>query len=273
MKRILKIVVPLLLIAVLVAGVFPVTSQAASKTTYNVTLIKGSASASVISMDDGTPAVMGGSLEGVTFQMIVENKLKTEKVKSTGQKASYYPVKVPKKSWKEVTQQEYQMMDGSGRTAIKFGYLNKDGKGKLYVSGGDVDYAAVTQGKKTKWSFGNGKEDPEGSMLLEMETGSALAIKGTTKVLSKVVQKVYLTTGTCSLIVQNTKGKIDGKKLPDDAKSTKTLPDPFTGEVVDLDEGTGTLLGVSSSMDAKNALAGAMIDNLTANVWVMKISK
>jgi hypothetical protein len=268
-ERFLKIGVPLLLVAILVVALMPaVALQAASKTTYNVTLLKGSATASVVSINDGTAAATGASLEGATFQLIVESKLKKETVKygKTKVTAYYYPVKVPKKSYKEPTQQEYPMMTGEG-TAVKYGFLNKDGKGKLYVSGGDVDYAAVTQGKKTKWAFGDGKEDPEGSLMLEIQAGSALSIKGSSKTLSKVIEKV------CSIIVQKTKGGINEKALPDDVKSTKLVPDPFIGEVVDLDAGTGTVIGVAASMDATNKMVDGKVDNLTAHVWVLKISK
>jgi len=272
MKRTLKIVVPLLLVAVLVAGVFPVTSQAASKTTYNVTLLKGSANVPIVSINDGTSAPTGASLEGLTFQLIVENKLKTEKVKSTGQKASYYPVKLPKKSFKAPTT-EYPLMSGEG-IAVVSNTLKSDGKGKLYVSGGDVDYTAVQGEKKAKIKYGDGKADPEGSLFLTITQVMPMTIKGTNKTLSKEVLKdVNLTTGTCSIIAQNVKGGLNGKSLPADAKSTKMLPDPFTGQAVDLDAGTGTLISVTGSMNVKNAMVNGMVDSLSAQVYVMKISK
>src|SRR4030042_7107042 len=252
-EKILKITVVLILVAAIaVAGVFPVTSQAASKTTYNVTLLKGSANVSVVSINDGTTAPTGASLEGVTFQLIVENKLKTQKDQSTGPKTIYYPVQGPKKSYKGPTQ-EFPMMTGEG-TAVVSTVLKSDAKGKIYVSGGDVDFTAVTGEKQAKYKFGDGKEDPEGSLLLIMNEEVSMTLKGTKKVLSKMKPTVYMTTGTCSMTAQNVKGGINGKSVPADVKSTKMLPDPFRGEVVDLDAGTGTLVGVYATMNAKNAM-------------------
>src|SRR4030042_4848183 len=104
-ERILKIGVPLLLVAVLVAaGVYPITSsQAAAKTAYTVVLQKGSGSLSLVSINDGAMAPQTDNSEAVTFKIVVENKLKTEKVKSTKGKASYYPVTLPAKSYKAPT--------------------------------------------------------------------------------------------------------------------------------------------------------------------------
>src|SRR4030043_389769 len=114
-ERILKIGVTLFLVAVLVlAGVLashPGKSEAAAKTTYNVVVQKGSPLVSLASINDGAPAPQTGTNEGITFQLQVEAKLKTEKVKSTGGKASYYPMTIPKKSFK-VPSTEYPMVGG-----------------------------------------------------------------------------------------------------------------------------------------------------------------
>jgi hypothetical protein len=96
-ERLLKRGVTLFLVAVLVvAGVLashPV--QAAAKgTTYQVVLQKGSPVVSLVSINGGAPAVSGANNETTTFQMVVEAKAKTEKVKSTGGTATYYPVTI-----------------------------------------------------------------------------------------------------------------------------------------------------------------------------------
>ena len=98
-ERLLKMGVTLLLVAVTVmAGVlssYPVKSQAAGGTTYNVTLVNGSATLSLVSVNSGAAAPNTSSLAGESFQMVVASKVKTEKVKSTGGKASYYEVTIP----------------------------------------------------------------------------------------------------------------------------------------------------------------------------------
>ena len=271
-KRIAKIGIPLLLVAVLVAaGVYPVTSsQAAAKTVYNVTLLKGSATASIVSINDGAAAATGASLEGTTFQLIVEGKTKTEKVKSTGATAEYYPVTLPKKSFKS-PKSEFPNMSGGG-TTVKSSYMKADAKGKLYVSGGDVDITVIRGEKKETYKYGDGQADPKGSLFLTLTLVSALSDKNTGAKLQDVPQLVNLTTGTTSLTVQNVKGGLNGKELPKNALSTKLVSDPMTGKVIDLDAGTGTLVATSGAMNGKNKTMG-LIDNVTAQVWVMKITK
>jgi hypothetical protein len=274
-KQILKTSVSLMVIGVIiVAGVLathPVISQAAAKTVYNVTLLKGSSTVTVASINDGTPALQSGSLEGTTFQLIVEGKIKTEKVKSTGSKAEYYPVTLVAKSWKSPTV-EYPIIGGGG-TAVKSSYFKGDGKGKLYVSGGDVDYSMTQGEKKATYKYGDGKADLQGSLFLPITAVSALTNKETGKFMQNVVQLVNLTTGTCSVIAQGVKGGLNGKALPADGKSTKLLPDPFIGHAIDLDAGTGTAIAVSGAMNGKNKMINGTVDNITSHVWIMKITK
>lgn len=274
-KQILKTSVSLMVMGVIiVAGVLathPVISQAAAKTVYNVTLLKGSATVTVASINDGTPALQSGSLEGTTFQLVVEGKIKTEKVKSTGSKAEYYPVTLVAKSWKSPTV-EYPIIGGGG-TAVKSSYFKGDGKGKLYVSGGDVDYSMAQGEKKATYKYGDGKVDSQGSLFLPITAVSALTNKETGKFMQNVVQLVNLTTGTCSVIVQGVKGGLNGKALPADGKSTKLLPDPFIGHAIDLDAGTGTAIAVSGAMNGKNKMINGTVDNVTSHVWIMKITK
>jgi hypothetical protein len=272
-ERILKIGVVLFLIALLVvAGVYPVTSQAAAKgTTYNVVLQKGSVSLSIVSINDGASVPQLGSLENTSFQIVVESKVQTEKVKSTGATAQYYPVTLLAKSVKSPTV-EYPMIGGGG-TAVKSLTIPKDGKGKLYISsGGDVDYSVVQGEKKATVKFGDGKPDVKGSMFIPIITNSNLTSKETGKKMQVAVQQCYLTTGTCSIIAQGIKGGVNGKSLPDN-DTTKTLSKPLMGVPVDLDAGTGTVVSCSASMNAKNTMVNGTVDNITGQVWIMKISK
>ena len=192
-EHILKIGVPLLLAAVLVAaGVYPITSQAAAKgTTYQVEIQKGSSLLAFASVDGGTPGGFPSPQEGITFQMIVGSKLLTEKVKSTKGTASYYEVTIPKKSYKAPTQ-EFAMPGGG--TAVRGSYIAKDAKGKLYVSGGDVDVTSVLSKKQTS-KIGDGTADPAGSFLILIDTVSTLADKATGKFLMNAPSTSWYTTG------------------------------------------------------------------------------
>ena len=182
--RILKIGIALFLVAVIVAaGVLashPGTSQAAAKgTTYKVVLQKGSLSLSIVSINDGASVPQKGSLENTSFTIVVESKLKTEKVKSTGATAEYYPVTLVAKSLKSPTV-EYPMIGGGG-TAVKSLTIPKDGKGKLYISGGDVDCSVVQGEKKATVKIGDGKADVKGSLFIPITTNSNLTSKETGK--------------------------------------------------------------------------------------------
>src|SRR4030043_1250887 len=182
-ERILKIGVSLILVAaVVVAGVYPITSQAAAKgTTYNVTLEKGSGVLSMDSIQGGTPVPMPANFEGFTFQMVVGAKLKTEKVKSTKGTASYYEVTIPKKSFKgSIT--TFPIIGGGGAIAEVTNVMKKDAKGKLYTSGGDVDVSQVAA-KKVKTQIGDGTADPAGSLVFTSLTlSSFITQQGTKKV-------------------------------------------------------------------------------------------
>jgi hypothetical protein len=269
-ERLLKIGVVFFLIALLVvAGVYPVTSQAASKTTYQVVLQKGSLTMSIVSINDGASAPQIGKMENTSFTILVENKVKTEKVKSTGATAEYYPVTLVAKSFKSPTV-EYPMIGGGGM-AVKALSLAGDGKGKLYISGGDVDYSVVQGEKKANVKIGDGKADVKGSLFIPITTKSSLTAKETGKKMQVAIQQVNLTTGICSIIAQGVKGGVNGKSIPKD-DTTKSVSNPLMGVPVDLNAGTGTLVGVGASMNAKNTMVGT-VDNLTGQVWVMTISK
>ncbi len=265
-NRILKIAVPLFLAVVLVvAGVYPITAQGAAKgTTYDVTLLTGSATVSLASVNDGAAVPQQSNLDGATFQLIVGSKLLKDKKSG----ATYYEVILPKKSFKSPTA-EFPMIGGGG-TAVKSSYLKKDGKGKLYVSGGDVDYSVVQGEKKAVYKWGDGTVDPEGSMVITVDQVSALGLKGQNKVLSNVIQTLNLTTGTCSIKIQNTKGQISGKGLPAD-DTTKKIPIPYKGAAINLQAGTGTLVSCSAAMNGKNKMVNGTVDNATAQYWIMSL--
>jgi hypothetical protein len=270
-KRMLKIGVPLLLVAVLITvGVYPITSQAAAKgTSYKVVLQNGSFTANMFSANDGAAAsVPQGDVAGISFTMVVEGKSKTEKLKSTGGKAEYYPVTILAKSFKGKPE-ERAMADGSG-TAITVTQMAKDSKGKLYISGGDVDVVAVQGEKKLTYKLGDGKADPKGSLFVELQMASIVTNKATGKLMQNVLLPQLVTTGTASITVQGAKGGLNGKKIPDNMKG---LSNPLAGKVIDLDAGTGTLVGVAAMMNVKNLTLGQPIDAMVASNWVMQISK
>jgi hypothetical protein len=265
----LKWGVTISLVAVLVVvGVFPITSQAAAKgTTYNVMVQKGSPTVSLVSVNGGAPAPNVGQNEGITFQMMVGSKLLTEKVKSTGGTASYYEVTIPKKSFKSPVN-EY--MAPGGIKLLQASVMTADCKGKLYVSGGDVDVSSVLS-KKMTTKIGDGTADPKGSLLILINTVANLTDKSTGKALMKAPQTNYFTTGKSYCIVKGSKSRLEGKAVPND-DTTKSLPTSLVGQPIDLDAGTGTLVGTSGTLNVQNKLFG-VTDSMGGQVWVMKITK
>ena len=265
----LKWGVTILLVAVVVvAGVYPIISQAAAKgTIYNVVVQKGSPTVSLVSDNGGAPAPNTAQNESLTFQMVVGSKLKTEKVKSTKGTASYYEVTIPKKSYKAPIQ-EYTAPGGV--SLLKSSIMTGDAKGKLYVSGGDVDVSNVLSKKLTS-KIGDGTADPEGSMLIQINTTINLVDKSTGKSYMKMPQSMYFTTGKSYIVAKGTKSRLEGKAIPND-DTTKSLPTPLVGEPIDLDAGTGTIVATLGTLNVKNKLLGTS-DNIAGMIWVMKITK
>jgi len=268
--RILKWGVPLFLAAVVVvSGVsysHPVPLQAAAKgTTYQVVLQKGSPVLSLVSISGGAPSASLAQNETSTFQMVVEAKAKTEKLK-TGP-ASYYPVTIIAKSYKAPTQ-EFPMAGGG--TAVRSSLITKDAKGKLYISGGDVDVIGVLSKTLTQ-KIGDGTVDPAGSMIIQITSVSNLTDKSTGKFLMSAPSTSYYTTGKSYCVVKGSKSKLEGKAMPND-DTTKSLTTPLVGQPLNLDAGTGTLVVTTGMMNVKNKMLGT-IDNLTGQIWVMKITK
>jgi hypothetical protein len=267
-ERLLKSGVTLFLVAVMImAGVlasYPLTSQAAGGTTYNVVIQKGSPVVSLVSTNGGAPGASTAQNETISFKMVVDAKAKTEKLK-TGP-ASYYPVTILAKSYRAPVQ-EFPMPGG---TAVRSSLIAKDAVGKLYISGGDVDVSSVL-GSKMTTVIGDGTVDPAGSMILQMSTVSNLTDKATGKVLMTMPQTSWYTTGKSYCIVKGSKTRLDGKALPND-DTTKLLPTPLVGKPIDLKAGTGTLVITAGTVQVKTKTLGT-IDNLTGQIWVMAITK
>jgi hypothetical protein len=272
-ERLLKKGVTLLLVAVIVAaGVFaslPGVSQAAAGTTYTVVLQKGSPILSLVSVNSSAAAPQLAQQEGITFKMVVDAKAKTEKLKSTGGTATYYPVTIIGKSYKAPTQ-KFPMVGGGGM-AIQSSVMAKDAKGKLYTSGGDVDISVVV-GKKAVEKVGDGKVDPAGSMIFPgLTITSIITLESTGKVIMTTPSIQTMTTGQASLVVSGSKTRLDGKKLPAD-DTTKALSNPLVGTPVDLNAGTGILVSTNGSIGNKSKQIGTT-DFIGGQIWNMKISK
>ena len=271
-ERILKMGVPLLLVAVLVAaGVYPITSsQAAAKgTTYNVVCQKGTASVTYISIAGGAASPNIGDMVGITFKMVVDAKAKTEKVKSTGQKATYYPVTILAKSFS--APKSRMPMPGGKDYANTTMLMKKDAKGKLYsTAGSDVDVSSV-MGKKLASKIGDGTADPAGSLIIDLTVFTTSTLESSGKVFLQLPLTCAITTGKSYIVVKGTKTRLEGKALPNDDNG-KTVPTPLVGQPVDLDAGTGTLVGTTATLNIKNKTMGLM-DFLHAAIFVVKITK
>ena len=266
--RILKIGVSLILVAVVVmAGVLashPGKSQAAGGTTYNVVMQKGSPTVSIVSINNGVGVPQPADNGSTTFQMVVESKAKTEKL-PTGP-ASYYPVTIIAKSWKAPTA-EFAMRGGGGMARQEL-VMKKDAKGKLYISGGDVDVSTVF-GSKAAIKIGDGTVDPAGSMIIPVTTVSIITLVDTGKVFLTTIVAYTMTTGKSYIVLKGTKARLEGKALPNDDTS-KNLPTPLVGKPIDLAAGTGALVGGAATLGTKNKQLG-LLDYLNSALWVLSI--
>jgi hypothetical protein len=81
----------------------------------------------------------------------------------------------------------------------------------------------------------------------------------------------YYTTGKSYTIVKGSKSRLEGKAMPD-SDTSKALPTPLVGQPLDLDAGTGTLVATGGALNQKNKTLG-MIDTVTGEIWLMKITK
>jgi hypothetical protein len=285
-------ILPLFLIALLVASgllaVLPGQAHAA-KITYRVTVMnpntpfdrmkpglnnESPVSTTVIINNESQPPAISTN-EGLTFDLEVNTKLKKKKVKIGGQKvvAQYYKVKIPKKSYR-MPVSEYWSPMGQLRTEQ---VMKGDGKGMLYVENGDVDVFTLVKGKP-KSKIGDGKADPEGSLIVKMKSQVTIYVIDTGKKFMKTKTQSYMTTGEASLVVQGSKTPLDGLSLPADDKSglltASSLRGPgggLKGEPLDLDAGTGTLVSTSAVIKGKSAMG--RVDNITSSVYVLSIKK
>jgi len=241
------------------------------KTVFNVTVTGESPLAALISVSDGTPFSQEGTGEGITFQMIVDNKLKTEKVKSIKKgTADYYKVDIKKIKIPDT----YFTLDGN-----KFKVTTKasNAKGKLYVSGGDVDVSQLMGKSKPKETIGDGTADAEGSLLIPKFKLTVTVYgpdqgKKKGKKMMSIKTVSTLTTGQSQIVVdelKKSKSGLAGLALPGDGPEG-VLPNPLQGAPLDLEAGAITLVSTTSVMNVKiNAKAappppasgGLTIDN------------
>ena len=275
------------LVAALVAGGvlagLPGGAEAAKSTIYDVEILNTdngwdvtdptanneSPSISVASMNKGAPGEpVVTANEGITFQMEVTGKAKTERVKIAGKKvkATYYPVTIKKKSFEAPIGRSETISDGEVYEIETTTVMAKDAKGKLYISDTDVDVSQVMKGKKPKTKIGDGTADPAGSLLIDISTKSTQKTRGMVVMTEKSTST--WTTGTSSILIEGSKSALEGMAFPDD--SSGLLPTPLVGVPLDLEAGTGTLVSTLGIMNMKMMMG--KIDILRGQVWVMNIT-
>jgi hypothetical protein len=266
----------LFLIAALVAaGVsvgLPGKADAVAKKTYNVLILNPATSWDRLNatQNNESPAISLGSVnnaapetvidanEGITFQMVIYANDKTDK--KTG--ATYYDVTIPGNSFK-VPIARYDTTMGIVKTTNK---MVGNAKGKIYISGGDVDVSQVMAEGKLNTKIGDGTLDPDGSLVLAMTTVITCVIEATGKPFLKQKSTTTWTTGKSSLLVKGSKSGLEGKAMPDD-DPTGLLTKPLVGEPLNLDAGTGKLVSSSVAMNLKSPVG--LIDYLRGDIWVM----
>jgi hypothetical protein len=289
--RLLKIV-PLFLIAALVAGGVlagvPGGAEAARKTIYNVEILdtdtlwtltdpaanNESPAVWVLSINKEAPASPGSVItanEGITFQLGVKHKAKTKKVRIGKEKVktTYYPVTIKKKTFKAPIA-EYlgtDPIEGRDWEVEIVTDMAKSAKGKLYISDTDVDVSHVQGKKKSKTKIGDGTVDPPGSLIIDIELVVSHRARGV--IIIKERLRTTWTTGTSSIVVNKSKSGLEGMAFPEDDPSG-VLPTPLVGVPLDLEAGTGTLVATSGTMRSRISLG--RWDILRGQVWKMKIT-
>ena len=282
--RLLKRVLPLFLIAALVgAGVLvglPGEAEAQAKVTYNVVILDTATpfDRNNPTVNNESPDVFMGSInnapvgpdqvssdanEGISFQMVVETKAKTEKTKVGP--ATYYPVTISGRTFKAPIIR-YESPMGTLRTVTK---MAGNAKGKLYISGGDVDVSQEMGETKLTTKIGDGIVDPVGSLIVPITVERTTIIEATGKPFFKAKLSFTWTTGSSRIQVAGSKSGLKGMALPDN-DPTGLLPQPLVGESLNLEAGTGKLVATVGGMNAKTPLG--QIDFLRGQVWVMKIT-
>ena len=145
-----------------------------------------------------------------------------------------------------------------------------DAKGKLYISGGDVDVSQVMGEKKLTAIIGDGTVDPAGSLIIPISTVTTVVLESTGKPFMTQKMVINFTTGKNSILIKGSKSGLEGKRLPDDGP-TGYLPKPLVGQPLNLDAGTGTLVGTTALMNLKVKILGEL-DMMIGELWVMKIT-
>jgi hypothetical protein len=262
--RLLKIGVTFFLVAVVVmAGVLashPGKSQAAGGTVYNVTLQSPSWTQNFTSIQNGAPVPEPAKNAGTTFQMVIGTK---------AAKDGSLPVTILAKSYKSAPNR-FPMVGGGGYADAVL-VMKKDAVGKYYPKGGaPVDVSVVFGAKGAKTTIG-GAAGPAGSMIIPLTTDDQITLESTKKMVMDTLIPYTFTTGTATIVVQGTKTRLEGKGFPKDDPS-KYLPNPLTGSPLDLNAGTGTLVGVGAETGQKNKAFG-LVDCLNATVFQMTITK
>ena len=270
---------------------FPKESNAATGVLYNVEILDTATPFDVtkptennespfvsyqITADKEMPVPNIMPQEGITFQMLVETKAKTEtlKVGTTKTKASYYPVTILAKTFKDPGS-HYNTPYGEETMDMAITKtLAKNAIGKLYISGGDVDVKNVQAEKKLTQTIGDGTTDPAGSLIIPiMLFNFNYQVVNRDIIIGK--EKVWittLTTGQSSTLVKGSKSSVafEGKVLPDDDTSLM-LPKPLVGTPINLVDGTGTLVVTECSMNMSVMMIGKT-DHLRSFIWKMKIT-
>jgi hypothetical protein len=262
-ERILKWGVPLFLAAILIVpGVLasvPSMSQAAGGTVYKVTLVKPSPTQNWTSINSGAAANEPAENSPASFQMVIGTKVA---------KDGSVPVTIVAKTFKGPSTR-FAMIGGGGY-ADSVLTMAKDAVGKYYPKAGapvNINVVAGAKGSKITFS-GSGAA---GSMVIPVTTVDVISLESTGKVVMQTIIPYTMTTGTAYIIVQGTKTRLEGKAFPDSDKQ-HVLPSPFQGSAIDLNAGTGTIVGVGVSLGQKNKTFG-LVDCVNAMAWTMQISK
>jgi len=288
-ERLLKIGVTLFLIAIVVCAgaldVFPEKSKAAAGVLYNIEILNTATPFDPSKPTENNespfvtyqvapnlkeiPAPIVSYQEGITFQMLVGTKAKTEKLK-TGP-ASYYPVTIYSKTYKDPGAHYAIPYGGETLDGMISTTMVKDALGKLYVSGGDVDVKNVQAEKKQTQTIGDGTTDPAGSLIIPImiiNRKYEVVDKGVTTA-NEAKWVATMTTGQSSTLIKGSKSILEGKTIPD-FDTSGMLPKPMVGAPIDLAAGTGTLVATDCSMNVFVMMTGK-VDWPRAYVWKMMI--
>jgi len=209
--------------------------DSSKSTTYKVTLASGSQQPSQLSTDNGPAVELPGTLSG-GFQMIVDAKGK---------------VVIPKETF-EVS----RALEGPGKGYIVTLHLSKDAEGKL---GGDVDVNAVLSEEGLEVKIGDGTKDQSGSLVIVLDLDQTTTGPDG-KVANKGLAQMTYTTGKAIISVKGSKSGLEGKSYSG------------TGAPLNLDAGTGKLVGILGSMNEESSVGG-LRDTISFGNYNLQIAK